>query len=51
MTITEKLLQDFQAHMQSSPLPTRHRMGAAEKTISGYMHDISISIRKRCRTF
>ncbi len=51
MPLTEKLLQDFQSYMQSNPLPTRHRMGAAEKTISGYMHDISIFLRWWKQTF
>lgn len=45
MSPTEKLLQDFQSHMQANPLPTRRRAGAAVKTISGYVYDISIFLR------
>jgi site-specific recombinase XerD len=45
MSHTEQLLLDFQNHMQSSPLPTRRRMGISEKTINGYMYDISIFLR------
>ena len=45
MPHTEKLLLDFRTHMQSSPLPTRHNLGVADKTISGYMNDLSIFLR------
>jgi len=45
MSNTEQILLDFQTHIQSSPLPTRHSLGVADKTIRGYMYDISIFLR------
>jgi site-specific recombinase XerD len=42
---SEQLLLDFQTHMQSNPLPTRRSLGVADKTIKGYVYDLSIFLR------
>ena len=42
MTPKQKnILQAFEDHMNDTPLPSRTRAGASEKTISGYVHDVN----------
>jgi site-specific recombinase XerD len=35
------ILQAFQAHLDSNPLPSRQKEGASDKTVKGYVHDMS----------
>lgn len=39
------LLSHFRTWLESNPLPSRRRQGAAQKTIQGYVQDISIFLR------
>lgn len=39
------MLNDFREHLQSNPLPSRKRQGASDKTIQGYVQDVSIFLR------
>jgi site-specific recombinase XerD len=38
---TKNILTAFEDHMNAAPLPSRTREGAAEKTIKGYVRDVS----------
>ena len=39
------MLEGFQIHLVENPLPSRVRGGASEKTVRGYVQDISIFLR------
>ena len=41
MTTKKNILTAFEDHMNAAPLPSRTREGAAEKTIKGYVRDVS----------
>ncbi len=41
----QQLLEGFQIHLVENPLPSRVRGGASEKTVRGYVQDISIFLR------
>jgi hypothetical protein len=43
--MTNTFLYAFQLHLAENPLPSRRRQGAAEKTIHGYVQDVSIFLR------
>jgi hypothetical protein len=45
MSSSDKLLQSFAAHMETSSLPSRRRAGASPRTIKGYKQDASIFLR------
>ncbi len=43
--MTNPLLSAFQIHLTENPLPSRRRQGASEKTIRGYVQDVTIFLR------
>jgi len=40
-----KTLDTFRTYLENNPLPSRHRAGASDRTIKGYVQDISIFLR------
>lgn len=43
--MTQPVLSTFQIHLAENPLPSRRRQGAAEKTVRGYVQDVTIFLR------
>jgi site-specific recombinase XerD len=45
MITTKNILAAFEEYMNTVPLPSRTREGAAEKTIKGYVHDVNVFLQ------